>query len=194
MSLFFLSFQEERIDFDEFYSMIVTDKSLLNSFYLFSVSPIWFVSPKASQSHPNIIRRFFARLSYQDDVSSEQAKKPILDKLRDNLPRVITLLVYILINIALIIYVAIYRAVVIKASVFIVFARISGMLLDFHCSLILILMLKQTILLIRTTKLYKWLPIDDHIDFHKFVGRLIAVLAVIHTVAHMINFARQTSK
>lgn len=184
----------ERIDFEEFYSTITTDDSLLQSFHLFSVSPIWFVHQKASQARLNAIQRFFARLSRQDDISNEQANKPILDKLRDNLPRVITLSLYILINIALILYVAIYRAVVMKAPVFIVFARISGMLLDFHCSLVILLMLKQTILLIRTTKLYKWLPIDDHIDFHKFVGRLIVVLSCIHTISHMINFGRSKGK
>ena len=117
-----------------------------------------------------------------------------LDKLRDNLPRIITILLYVLINVALMLYAIVYRAVATKAHVLIVFARLSGMLLNFNCAFIIVLMLKQTILLMRTTKLYKWLPIDDHIDFHKFVGRLIGVLSLIHTIAHMSNFGRLKGK
>jgi predicted ferric reductase len=49
--------------------------------------------------------------------------------------------------------------------------------------------------MIRSNKyLRKWIPIDDHIDFHKFVGRFIAVLVIFHTVAHMINFGRRTGE
>jgi hypothetical protein len=99
------------------------------------------------------------------------------------------ILLYILINVGLTIYVIIYRAVVQRLSVFLVFARICGMLLNFNGSLIIALMLKQTILLLRTTKLHTMLPIDDHIDFHKFVGRFIGILSVVHTIAHICNFA-----
>lgn len=117
-----------------------------------------------------------------------------LDNIRDNLPRIIMILLYILVTIGLIVYVAIYRAVVVKAHVLIVFARISGMLLNFNCSFSIVLMLKHTILLLRTTRLHRWLPIDDHIDFHKFVGRLIAVLSAVHTIAHISNFGRLKGK
>jgi predicted ferric reductase len=130
------------------------------------------------------------RLSRQGDVDNEQTKKLTLDNLRNNLPRVITILLYILINVGLIVYAIIYRAVVLKAHVLIVFARISAMLLNFNCSFVIVLMLKQTILVVRTTRLHRWLPIDDHIDFHKFVGRLIAALSIFHTIAHMSNFGR----
>jgi hypothetical protein len=65
------------------------------------------------------------------------------------------------------------------------------MLLNFNCALVIVLMLKRTILLIRTNKfLRKLIPVDDHIDFHKIVGRVIAGLAILHTIAHMANFGR----
>ena len=159
---------------------------MLNSFYLFSVSPIWFVNQKTSQLRQNIFQRYRVPSSWQEDTYNERAGKLTLD----NLPRVIAILLYILVNLALMLYVAIYRAVVLKAHVLIVFARMSGMLLNFNCAFIVVLMLKQTILLMRTTQLYKWLPIDDHIDFHKSVGRLIVVLSLIHGIAHIGNFAR----
>ena len=73
----------------------------------------------------------------------------------------------------------------------VVLARVGGMLLNFNCALIIALMLKRTILLIRTNKfLRKFIPVDDHIDFHRVVGRVIAGLAVLHTIAHMANFGR----
>lgn len=76
-----------------------------------------------------------------------------------------------------------------------VFARISGMLLNFNCAFIIILMLKRTILVIRSRKhLRKWIPVDDHIDFHKYVGRFIAALAILHTSTHMANFGRLSDK
>jgi hypothetical protein len=65
------------------------------------------------------------------------------------------------------------------------------MLLNFNCAFIIVLMLKQTILLIRTNELLrKLIPVDDHIDFHRVVGRVITGLAILHAVAHMANFGR----
>jgi len=74
-----------------------------------------------------------------------------------------------------------------------VFARIGGLLLNFNSAFIIVLMLKRTILLIRTNKtLRKLIPIDDHIDFHRVVGRVIFGLAILHAIAHMANFGRLT--
>ena len=85
----------------------------------------------------------------------------------------------------------IFRSAVVKANVLVVFARIGGMLLNFNCALVIVLMLKRTILLIRTnTFMRKLLPVDDHIDFHRVVGRVIAGLAILHAIAHMANFGR----
>lgn len=104
-------------------------------------------------------------------------------------------ILYILVNVALLIYVIIYRARVLKAPVFLVFARIGGMLLNFNCAFIIVLMLRQTMLLIRSNRILRRLiPVDEHIDFHKFVGRFIAVLSLIHTIAHIINVAVAKSK
>jgi hypothetical protein len=67
------------------------------------------------------------------------------------------------------------------------------MLLNFNGALIIVLMLKRTILLLRTSILLrKLIPVDDHIDFHRVVGRVIAGLAIFHTIAHMANFGRLT--
>ncbi|CAF0824051.1 unnamed protein product, partial [Didymodactylos carnosus] len=36
--------------------------------------------------------------------------------------------------------------------------------------------------------LRKLIPVDDHIDYHQTVGRIIGVLSIVHTIAHFINF------
>ncbi|CAF4720696.1 unnamed protein product [Rotaria socialis] len=69
-------------------------------------------------------------------------------------------------------------------------ARICGLLLNFNCSFIIALMLRQTIVFIRSHRLLrKLIPVDDHIDFHRVVGRFIAILSTLHTIAHIANFA-----
>ena len=143
-----------------------------------------------SESGRNAIQRCCAGLSRKGNIYEKQAKKLSVDYFKDNLSRFIVILLYIVTNLGLALYVIIYRTVVSKANVFIVCARTSGMLLNFNGSLVVVLMLKQTILLIRTTALHKFLPIDDHISFHKFVGRFIAGLSVFHAIAHMINFGK----
>ena len=100
------------------------------------------------------------------------------------------LMLYLLINLALILYVVLYRTVTVKSGALKVIARTSGMLLNFNCGFVILLMLKQTILIIRTVKwLRTWIPVDEHIDAHRYVGRVIAVLTLIHAIAHMLNFA-----
>ncbi|CAF4246691.1 unnamed protein product, partial [Rotaria magnacalcarata] len=86
------------------------------------------------------------------------------------------LIIYLLINHGLVIYAICYRTIKVKSNVPIVFARICGMLLNFNCTFNIVLMLKQAILIIRSNKfLRKGIPVDDHIDFHKVVGRIIVV-------------------
>lgn len=92
-------------------------------------------------------------------------------------------------------WVCVQRAAIEKRPVFLVLARIGGMLLNWNCAVVIALMLKRIILLIRSVKyLRKLVPVDDHIDFHKFVGCVIAFFAIEHTIAHMINFGINQSK
>ncbi|CAF1196565.1 unnamed protein product [Adineta ricciae] len=139
--------QKTRIDFEEFYSIVSKDATLLESLSQFTVHPTWFI------------------------------KTPTNPTVKETLA----------------IYVIIYRITVTRSHAFVVVARIGGMLLNFNCALVITLMLKQTILIIRTNSfLRKIIPVDDHIDFHKIVGRFIAVLSIVHTIAHMANFGRLT--
>jgi hypothetical protein len=160
------------------------------------VNPTWFIkSPSSTSEKQSIFQRFFSNLCWQQTIYEQQKNKLTIDYIKDNLSRIIVFTLYLLVNLALLLYVIIFRAAITKANVLVVLARIGGMLLNFNCAFIIVLMLKQTILLIRTnTLLRKLIPVDDHIDFHKFVGRVIAGLAILHAVAHMANYGRETGK
>jgi hypothetical protein len=143
----------------------------------------------------NAVKRFFTNRRWYSYFYEQNRSRFTVNYLRNNLARIIFLILYILINLALSLYVVIYRSTVRKANGLVVFARIGGMLLNFNCTLVIVLMLKYTILMVRSNKhLRKWIPIDDHIDFHKFVGRFITVLVIFHAVAHMINFGLRTGE
>ncbi|CAF4024249.1 unnamed protein product [Rotaria magnacalcarata] len=179
---------KRRIRFDEFYSVVMNDEILLESLAIFTDFPTWISIEKPSPIRQNIIQRCCTSCCQHDYNDEERTRKITLDRLKNNIARVTTFVLYIMVNIALMLYVIIYRVTVSKANVFVVFARIGGMLLNFNCSLIIVVMLKRSIFLIRATPLHRFLPIDDHIDFHKFLGRFIGTLSILHTIAHAINF------
>jgi hypothetical protein len=165
--------------------MVCNDQILLESLSHFTVHPTWFIeSARLSETQEN-----------RAHVHECQKSRLSIDSIRDNLSRIIMLMLYLLINLALILYVVLYRAVTVKSGALAVIARTSGMLMNFNCACVIVLMLKQTILIIRTIKrLRKWIPVDDHIDFHRFVGRVIAILAVVHAIAHVSNFITMNGK
>ena len=61
------------------------------------------------------------------------------------------------------------------------------MALNFNCAFILVLVLRRCITFLRCTRLASYLPLDQHILFHKMVGAVIAIESAIHTVAHLGN-------
>lgn len=64
----------------------------------------------------------------------------------------------------------------------------AGQCLNFNCSFILILMLRQCITFLRTHGFNSVLPLDHHIYLHKMSGVLIGVCSVVHTMMHLLNF------
>lgn len=184
------------MDFEEFYGIVSKDATLLESLSQFTVHPTWFIrSSSVPAEKNNKVQRFFMHCCQYQRMYEARKHKLTADYIKDNLSRIIMLMLYLLINVALAIYVIIYRVTVTKSHVLVVFARVGGMLLNFNCALIVALMLKQTILVIRTNRfLRKLIPVDDHIDFHKTVGRVIAALAIVHTIAHMANFGRLSGR
>lgn len=71
---------------------------------------------------------------------------------------------------------------------------IPGQCLNFNCMFVLVLMLRQTITFLRTRGFSSYLPLDQHIYFHKLTGTLIAIYSLIHTISHLSNFSEYLNK
>lgn len=107
---------------------------------------------------------------------------------RNNLSFFATIIAYFLIQIALsIIQYHLYAS----SNMAVRFARIGGILLDFNSGVIILLVLRRLTTWLRNSVIGRnYLPVDDFIKFHKFVGIFILLLSIMHTVAHCINLCK----
>eukprot|EP00163_Fabomonas_tropica_P025137 TRINITY_DN4330_c1_g1_i1.p1 TRINITY_DN4330_c1_g1~~TRINITY_DN4330_c1_g1_i1.p1 ORF type:complete len:624 (+),score=177.33 TRINITY_DN4330_c1_g1_i1:335-2206(+) len=69
-----------------------------------------------------------------------------------------------------------------------VIAKCMGALLNLNCALVLVCVLRNLLAALRPTFLANIIPLDKNIVFHKHIAMFIALLAVVHTVAHYYNF------
>uniref|UniRef100_A0AAV2L1C1 Uncharacterized protein n=1 Tax=Knipowitschia caucasica TaxID=637954 RepID=A0AAV2L1C1_KNICA len=69
-------------------------------------------------------------------------------------------------------------------------ARGCGQCLNFNCTLILVLMLRRCLTWLRATWLVKVLPLDQSVLLHQIVGYAILSYTLLHTCAHLFNFAK----
>uniref|UniRef100_A0A673TVW8 NADPH oxidase 5 n=1 Tax=Suricata suricatta TaxID=37032 RepID=A0A673TVW8_SURSU len=70
-------------------------------------------------------------------------------------------------------------------------AKGCGQCLNFDCSFIVVLMLRRCLTWLRATWLAQVLPLDQNIQFHQLMGYVVVGLSLVHTVAHVVNFALQ---
>nr|KAF6486213.1 hypothetical protein HJG63_014284 [Rousettus aegyptiacus] len=70
-------------------------------------------------------------------------------------------------------------------------AKGCGQCLNFDCSFIVVLMLRRCLTWLRATWLAQVLPLDQNIQFHQLMGYVVVGLSLVHTVAHIVNFALQ---
>uniref|UniRef100_A0A8D1TN80 NADPH oxidase 5 n=1 Tax=Sus scrofa TaxID=9823 RepID=A0A8D1TN80_PIG len=70
-------------------------------------------------------------------------------------------------------------------------AKGCGQCLNFDCSFIVVLMLRRCLTWLRATWLAQVLPLDQNIQFHQLMGYVAVGLSLVHTVAHVVNFALQ---
>ncbi|CAL8130296.1 unnamed protein product [Orchesella dallaii] len=75
------------------------------------------------------------------------------------------------------------------ATIYLILAKSSGQCLNFNCTFLVILMLRQCLTFLRSRGASAFLPIDQHIKFHKLTGIFTFVFGVFHTVMHLINIA-----
>eukprot|EP01127_Copromyxa_protea_P014318 TRINITY_DN3968_c0_g1_i1.p1 TRINITY_DN3968_c0_g1~~TRINITY_DN3968_c0_g1_i1.p1 ORF type:complete len:566 (-),score=129.27 TRINITY_DN3968_c0_g1_i1:52-1749(-) len=67
-------------------------------------------------------------------------------------------------------------------------ARASAAAIKLDSGLILICVLRNFLSWVRSTWVGSYLPIDDNIKFHKYLGWVLATLSSIHVLAHGVNF------
>lgn len=108
---------------------------------------------------------------------------------RNNLRKILFVVLFAVIQLIITIYTT--MAVLEKSSsstaytVIRIFSSVGGMLLNFNCMFVLVLVLRKCHSLLRSTPLAAILPLDQHITFHKMVGAAIGVSAAIHVGGHI---------
>ncbi|XP_023442506.2 NADPH oxidase 5 [Dasypus novemcinctus] len=70
-------------------------------------------------------------------------------------------------------------------------AKGCGQCLNFDCSFIAVLMLRRCLTWLRSTCVAQVLPLDQNIQFHQLMGYMVVGLSLVHTMAHVVNFALQ---
>nr|XP_018898413.1 PREDICTED: NADPH oxidase 5 [Bemisia tabaci]XP_018898414.1 PREDICTED: NADPH oxidase 5 [Bemisia tabaci] len=74
------------------------------------------------------------------------------------------------------------------SNFYVMIARACGQCLNFNCMFVLVLMLRHCITFLRTRGFSMFLPLDQHIYFHKLTGFFIFFYSVLHTIMHLLNF------
>lgn len=118
----------------------------------------------------------------------KKSKYFTLSYYRNNISFFFTILIYFVIQIILAI---IQYFLYIESNLAVRFARIGGILLNFNSSLIVLLVLRRLVTWLRNSLLGRnFLPVDNFIKFHKFIGIFILFFSILHTVAHCINLCK----
>jgi len=104
---------------------------------------------------------------------------------KNNLAYFLSILVYVLVQILLVlIQYFIYKE---TNNARLIIARLGGILLDFNCSFMILLVLRRLTTWLRNSYVGRFLPMDDFLAFHKLIGYLILFFSFMHTIAHCIN-------
>lgn len=69
-------------------------------------------------------------------------------------------------------------------------ARASAIAIYWQSGLIMVLILRKSISFIRSFGLARYFPLDHYVYFHKVTGWSIAFFSLLHTLAHLYNFAK----
>ncbi|KAF5271691.1 hypothetical protein FQA39_LY08014 [Lamprigera yunnana] len=136
----------------------------------------WLVPPKPKTSPRTNLKKILSFRPYQ-------LTKPYV---KNNYVYLIFLAVFLLINFALFVSRSVqYR----KSNCYTIIARACGQCLNFNSMFVLVLMLRHSITFLRSRGFSAFLPLDQHIYFHKITGCLIFFYSVLHTLMHVLNFS-----
>lgn len=102
------------------------------------------------------------------------------------------LLAYLALN-AFLFWHAAHRYALAGANVYIQIARGAGACLNLNGALVLIPMMRTLLTWIRKSALVAFLPVDSNIDIHKIIGHALFGFSIVHSAAHLLNYASLAS-
>ena len=162
------------ISFEEFKGLIAKHPDLLEAM---AVSPVSWLKPR--QPHDDAIA--------VAPTEKRSRKSYIKHYIQNNWVKIAFLSLYLVANL-LLFFGAVDRYASQGANVYVQIARGCGAALNFNGALILIPMLRHFMTWLRKTSINNYLPIDEGIEFHKLVGQFMFAFAIVHTIAHFINY------
>ncbi|XP_016408886.1 NADPH oxidase 5 [Sinocyclocheilus rhinocerous] len=107
----------------------------------------------------------------------------------NNSRKLLFLCLYALLNVLLFIIAMLKNA---HGGPWFMVAKGCGQCLNLNCTLIMVLMLRRCLTWLRATWVLRVLPLDQNILLHQIVGYAILIFSIVHTGAHVINFARMS--
>ena len=165
--------KSNEISFAEFQRLIGKFPDLVEAM---AVSPVSWLKPQ---------NQTFPAASPEEKKRSKKAY--LKHYIQNNWVKIAFLFIYIAINLFLF-FGAVERYANLGANVYVQIARGCGATLNFNGALILIPMLRHFMTRLRKSNLNNYIPIDESIEFHKLVGQVMFALAVVHTLAHFLNY------
>uniref|UniRef100_A0A3B5R2R7 NADPH oxidase 5 n=1 Tax=Xiphophorus maculatus TaxID=8083 RepID=A0A3B5R2R7_XIPMA len=108
---------------------------------------------------------------------------------QNNSRKLLFLCSYVLLNLMLFVAAMLYHR---KGGGWFMLAKGCGQCLNFNCTFVMVLMLRRCLTWLRATWVVRVLPLDQNILLHQIVGYAILFFTLVHTAAHIINFARKS--
>uniref|UniRef100_A0A3B5MBY3 NADPH oxidase, EF-hand calcium binding domain 5 n=1 Tax=Xiphophorus couchianus TaxID=32473 RepID=A0A3B5MBY3_9TELE len=108
---------------------------------------------------------------------------------QNNSRKLLFLCSYVLLNLMLFVAAMLYHR---KGGGWFMLAKGCGQCLNFNCTFVMVLMLRRCLTWLRATWVVRVLPLDQNILLHQIVGYAILFFTLMHTAAHIINFARKS--
>lgn len=71
-----------------------------------------------------------------------------------------------------------------------IIARATGAAINFLSTLLILLMTRPLLTRIRMSQISQYLPVDHHVEYHKTFGILLFIMALTHTICHLVNLAQ----
>jgi predicted ferric reductase/Ca2+-binding EF-hand superfamily protein len=161
------------ISFEEFKTLIAKHPDLLEAM---AVSPVSWLKPRKQET-----------LTVLPQERMRSRKAHIKHYIQNNWVKIAFLSLYLVANL-FIFFAAFERYASLGANLYVQIARGCGAALNFNGALILIPMLRHFMTWLRKTSINNYLPIDESIEFHKLVGQFMFAFAIVHTIAHFLNY------